>query len=84
MTYLLVVCNISIPKDLEDVYRSTLCYVKFDNEHKIYILRKLLYELKQTPRTLVLSYRNLFLKGFQKYPYERILFIKIEDGGKCL
>ncbi|KAL4021580.1 hypothetical protein IC575_020386 [Cucumis melo] len=60
-------------------------YVKVKDEHKVYRLKKTLYELKQAPRAWYSHIDAYFTKeGFKKCPYEHTLFTKIEDGRKLL
>ena len=62
-----------------------LGYIKIENEHKVYRLKKTLYGLKQAPRAWYSRIEAYFLKeGFHKCPYEHTLFIKIEDKEKLL
>ncbi|GMI66347.1 hypothetical protein HRI_000304000 [Hibiscus trionum] len=56
-------------------------YVKLENENKVYRLKKALYGLKQAPRAWYSRIEAYFLKeGFQKCPYEHMLFTKVGEG----
>ena len=60
-------------------------YVKVGLEHKVYKLKKALYELKQAPRAWYSRIEAYFLKkGFHKCPYEHTLFAKRGDIEKML
>lgn len=60
-------------------------YEKKGNEQKVYRLKKALYGLKQAPRAWYSWIESYFTKeGFERCPYEHILFIKAGGGGKIL
>ena len=62
-----------------------LGYIKVGNEHKVYKLKKALYELKQAPRAWYSRiHAHILNEGFKKCPYEHTFFVKIGDGGKML
>ena len=60
-------------------------YIKIGDEHKVYKLKKALYELKQAPRAWYSYIEAYSLKvGFLKCPYEHSLFVKIGEFEKML
>lgn len=55
------------------------------SEQKVYKLKKALYGLKQTPQAWYNRIKSYFVKeGFVRCPYEYIMFIKTNVGGKIL
>jgi hypothetical protein len=58
-------------------------FTKRGEEHKVYKLRRALYELKQAPRVWYSRIEGYFIKeGFEKCYCEHTLFVKTEDGVK--
>jgi len=62
----------------EEVFVEQPCsYVQKEDEHKVYKLKKALYELKQAPCAWYGRIEAYFMKeGFEKCDYEHTLFIK--------
>lgn len=71
---------------MEEVYvEQPLGFVKKDEPHKVYKLRKSLYGLKQAPRAWFSRIESYFLReGFEKCSSEQTLFVKTSIQGKLL
>ncbi|RDX94097.1 hypothetical protein CR513_23570, partial [Mucuna pruriens] len=70
----------------ETVYVDQPCgYVQKGDEHKVYKLKKILYELKQASCAWYSHIEAYFLnEGFEKCDYEHTLFVKKEKEDKIL
>jgi hypothetical protein len=70
----------------EEVYvEQPAGYVIKGKEDKVYGLKKALYGLKQAPRARYKKIDSYFVEnGFQRFPYEHMLYIKFVKPGDVL
>jgi len=70
----------------EEIYiEQPLGYIEAENEGKVYKLKKVLYGLKQAPRAWnTRIYKYFQDNGFEKYPYEHVIYVKKKADGNIL
>lgn len=73
------------PLEEEVFVMQSLGFMKQENIDKVYRLKKSLYSLKQVPRVWNKRIDSFFHRaGFQKCPFEHVLYMKINDSSDIL
>ena len=70
----------------EKIYvEQPLGYIEAENEGKVYKLKKALYDLKQALHAWNTRINRYFQgNGFEKYPYEHVIYVKKEADDNIL